>query len=91
MTDEARTEWACPRDGSAMEPMGRRSGAWRCPVCRGIFLDVETMRRGREGRPPAWLPVALSLGLSLLMTFAVRRLRRRRGTPLESSTGDPTA
>jgi hypothetical protein len=60
-----------------MQPMGRRSGAYRCPGCRGIFIDPEAMRRGGGGRPPKWSPVVTSVLMSLLATFVVRRLRRR--------------
>ena len=74
MTDETETAWKCPKDGAAMRPLGRRSGAWRCPGCRGIFIDTEAMRRGR---PPKWAPVVTSVLMSLLATFVVRRLRRR--------------
>ncbi len=62
-----------------MAQMGRRGrgGAWRCPTCGGIFIDVATMRRGRGGRPPAWVPVLSSVAWSLLALAVVRRLRRR--------------
>ena len=40
MTDETQTEWKCPKDGTAMKPQGRRSRAWRCPTCKGIFMDT---------------------------------------------------
>jgi hypothetical protein len=75
MTDETQTEWKCLKDGAAMQPMGRRGrgGAWRCPTCRGIFIDSEAMRRGR---PPWWAPVLTSVILSLLATVVVRRLRK---------------
>jgi hypothetical protein len=64
-----------------MAPMGRRGrgGAWRCPDCGGMFIDVTTMRRGRGGRPPAWVPVLSSVAWSLLALAVVRRLRRRPG------------
>jgi hypothetical protein len=77
MTDETPTAWQCPKDGTAMQPMGRRAGAWRCPECRGIFIDTGAMRRGRAGRAPAWAPVVVSVLASLLATVLVRRLRRR--------------
>ena len=76
-TAKTSTAWSCPKDGTAMQPMGRRSGTYRCPECRGIFIDTEAMRRGRGGRPPKWLPVVTSALFSLLVTFVVRRLRRR--------------
>jgi hypothetical protein len=79
VTDETKTAWPCPKDGSAMQPMGRRGrgGAWRCPACRGVFIDTEAMRRGRGGQPPMWAPFVMSVLMSLLATFVVRRLRRR--------------
>ena len=85
MTEEKQIEWPCPKDGSAMQPMGRRGrgGAWRCPECRGVFIDTEAMRRGRAGRPSKWSPVVTSVVMSLLATFVVRRLRRRRMSPTE--------
>jgi hypothetical protein len=81
MTDVADKAWACPKDGTAMEPLGRRGRgkAWRCPACHGVFLDVEGMRRDRQDRrPPKWVPVASSLVLSVVMTALVRRLARCR-------------
>jgi hypothetical protein len=83
-TDEAKGALACPKDGRTMEPVGRRGrgGAYRCPACKGVFLDTEAMRRGRGGSPPAWARVAMSVLLSVLMsvgmTLLVRRLRQRR-------------
>ena len=76
MRDVAEKAWACPKDGTEMAPIGRRSGAWRCPACRGVFIDTEAMRRGRCGRPQKWAPVVTSVVVSLLATFVVRRLRR---------------
>jgi len=79
VTEETVTAWPCPKDGTAMQPMGRRrrGGAWRCPTCRGVFIDTEAMRRGRGGQPPMWAPFVMSLLMSVLATFVVRRLRRR--------------
>jgi tRNA(Ile2) C34 agmatinyltransferase TiaS len=77
MTDETQTAWQCPKDGTVMQPLGRRSGAWRCPTCKGIFMDTEAMRRGRAGSPPWWVPVVTSVLVSLLATVVARRLRRR--------------
>jgi hypothetical protein len=57
-----------------MQAFGRRSGAWRCPACKGIFIDAEAMRRGR---PPKWSPMLMSILMSLLATAVVRRMRRR--------------
>jgi hypothetical protein len=74
MTDETQTTWNCPKDGGTMQPLGRRSGTWRCPTCQGIFVDTGAMR---EGRPPWWAPVVTSVLLSLLARAVVRRMRRR--------------
>lgn len=76
MTEQTQTPWLCPKDGTAMGPMGRRSGAWRCPECKGVFIDTEAMRRG-GGQTPKWAPAVTSVLLSLLLTFVVRRLLRR--------------
>ncbi len=84
MTEETRTAWRCPKDGAAMQPMGRRSGTYRCPECKGVFIDTEAMRRGRGGRPPKWAPVVTSVLLSLLATFLVRQLRRHVSEPSRS-------
>jgi hypothetical protein len=86
MTDQTTTAWQCPKDGAAMQPMGRRGrgGAWRCPRCQGIFIDTEAMRRGRAGRPTWWAPVVTSVAVSLLTTFVARRLRKR--PPKQSSS-----
>lgn len=73
MSDESETAWKCPKDGTAMQPLGRRSGAWRCPTCKGMFLDTESMRRGR---PSKWSPVVMSIVMSLLARAVVRHLRR---------------
>jgi hypothetical protein len=67
-----------------MQPLGRRSGAWRCPTCKGIFIDTEAMRRGRAGSRPWWAPVVTSILVSLLATVVARRLRKR--LPKESSS-----
>ena len=74
MRDASETAWNCPKDGTAMKSQGRRSGAWRCPTCKGIFIDTEAMRRGR---PPKWSPVLTSVLVSLLATAVARGLRRR--------------
>jgi tRNA(Ile2) C34 agmatinyltransferase TiaS len=73
MTDETQTAWKCPKDGTAMQAFGRRSGAWRCPACKGMFMDTAAMRRGR---PPKWSPVLTSILMSLLARAVVRHLRR---------------
>ena len=78
MTEVAQTAFPCPKDGTAMVPMARGDGVRRCPKCRAVFIDPEAMRRGGGGRPPKWSPVVTSVFLSLLATFVVRRLRRRR-------------
>jgi Transcription factor zinc-finger len=74
MADETGTAWTCPKHGVAMKSFGRRSGAWRCPTCRGIFMDTEEMRRRR---PPTWQPVLTSVLVSLAATAVARRVRRR--------------
>jgi Transcription factor zinc-finger len=79
MTDETQTEWKCPKDGTAMQPQGRRSRAWRCPTCKGIFMDTEAIRRGRARW---WSPILTSLLMSLLARAVVRHLR---GRPTEQS------
>ena len=79
MADETQIAWTCPKDGAAMQPLGRRGRgrAWRCPTCRGIFLDTEAMRRGRAEKPPWWVPIVTSVVMSLLARAVVRHLRRR--------------
>ena len=74
MTDETGKAWMCPKDGTVMQPLGRRPGAWRCPTCKGMFMDTEAMRRGR---PPKWSPILTSIVMSLLTRAVVRHLRRR--------------
>ena len=74
MTDENVTAWKCPKDGTVTQPLGRRSGAWRCPTCRGVFIDTGARP---QGRPPWWAPVLTSLAISLLARFVARRLGRR--------------
>lgn len=83
MTEETQTAWACPKDGTAMEPRGRRGRGrvWRCPACQGIFLDVEAWRSGRQGQPLKWLPIVMSITMSIALTVLVRRLRRRSKEP----------
>jgi hypothetical protein len=83
MTDETTSVWKCPRDGAVMQPLGRRGrgGAWRCPICRAIFLDTKAME---QGRPPWWAPVVTSVLVSLLATVVARRLRKR--PPEQSSS-----
>ncbi len=78
--DNTNVEMTCPKDGSTMEAFGRRrrSGAYRCPTCQSVFLDVATLRQGRASRPPAWAPVLVSVLMSVGMTLLVRRLRRGR-------------
>ena len=76
MTDVAQRAWACPKDGTEMAPMGRRSNAWRCPACKAVFLDVEAMGRGRTGKPPLWVPVISSVAMAAIATVIARRLFR---------------
>lgn len=83
MTSEAmaaETMLACPKDGAAMVPASRRGrgSMYRCPSCSGVFLDLEAVRRGRANRQSAWVPVVVSVLMSLAMTVLVRRLRRPR-------------
>jgi hypothetical protein len=73
MTDETGNVWQCPKDGAVMQGLGRRSGAWRCPTCKGLFMDTEAMR---QRRPPTWSPVLMSVLMSVLATVVARRLRR---------------
>ena len=74
MTDGTQTAWQCPKDGTAMQPQGRRSRAWRCPTCKGIFMDTEAMRRGR---PPWWSPILTSVVRP--KACRGRTLRKERG------------
>jgi hypothetical protein len=74
MSNETKTAWQCPKDGTAMTPLGPRSGAWRCPTCKGMFMDTEAMRRGR---PSKWSPILTSILMSLVARAVVRRMRRR--------------
>jgi hypothetical protein len=73
------TMMACPKDGAAMGPIGRRAGAYRCPDCRGVFIDVAAMGRRRVEPMPMWAPFVVSVLMSVGMTLLVRRLRRRSG------------
>ncbi len=79
LTAEPESAMACPKDGAAMAPVGRRgrSGAYRCPECKSMFIDVEAMRHGAAGRAPMWSPFVMSVVMSVLMTVIVRRLRHR--------------
>jgi hypothetical protein len=77
MGDETAATWACPKDGATMAQMGRRSGAWRCPTCRGIFIDTERMRHGRRGQPSIWQTALMSLFWGWLAMKVVRRLLHR--------------
>jgi hypothetical protein len=77
MADEEAKSWACPKDGTEMAPMGRRTAAWRCPACKAVFLDVEAMRRGRTGKPPVWAPVVGSVAVAAVATLIARRFLRR--------------
>jgi len=76
VTDETPTAWPCPKDGTAMAQMGRRTSAWRCPTCRGIFIDTEAMRRMR-GRPAGGSQVLMAVFWSLLALVVLRRMCRR--------------
>jgi Transcription factor zinc-finger len=76
---EPESAMACPKDGTSMEPLSRRrrGAAYRCPECKGVFLDLEAVRRGRSGQPPMWAPFVMSVLMSVGMTLLVRRLRHR--------------
>ena len=74
MTEENVTARKCPKDGTVMQPLGRRSGARRCPTCRGVFIDTGARP---QGRPQWWAPVLSSIAISLLARFVARRLGRR--------------
>ena len=78
-TMESPNAMTCPKDGTAMAPFGRsgRGGAYRCPVCKSVFLDVEAMRHGRSRQQMTMAPLVMSIALSLVMTALVRRLRHR--------------
>ncbi len=80
MTEEMPAPLACPKDGAEMSPTGRRPGVWRCPACRSVFVDVAAARagRGRAALIPVVASVLLSVGLSLLVTVVVRRLRAQQ-------------
>jgi len=74
MADVTSTARQCPNDGTTLQPLGGRSGAWRCPHCKTTFADLIAVRRGRA---PKWSPVLTSILVSLLATAVVRHLRRR--------------
>ncbi len=78
-TMESPSAMTCPKDGTAMAAMGRsgRGGAYRCPVCKSVFLDVEAMRHGRSRQQMTWAPLVMSIAMSLVVTALVRRLRHR--------------
>ena len=76
MSDETGLPWGCPKDGAEMAQKGRRTGAWRCPECGGLFIDTEAMRRGR--RPPTWPRILKNVLIGLLVVNVVRRLRQHR-------------
>lgn len=78
-TMESPSAMNCPKDGTAMAPLGRRSrgGAYRCAACKSVFLDVEAMRHGRSRQQMTWAPLVMSIALSLVVTALVRRLRHR--------------
>ena len=79
LTTESPTTMTCPKDGTAMAAMGRsgRGGAYRCPACRSVFLDVEAMRQGRSRQQMTMAPLVMSIAISLIVTALVRRIRHR--------------
>ena len=77
MTEKAGTGMPCPKDASAMKPMGRRASAWRCPTCQGVFIDTTAMRRGRSGRRPRFGQIVMNVLVIVAVTRLVRRLRAR--------------
>ncbi|MFI5262047.1 MAG: zf-TFIIB domain-containing protein [Candidatus Limnocylindrales bacterium] len=81
---------ACPKDGTSMAPVGRRGrgGAYRCPTCTGVFLDVAAMRLGRARQPMMLAPFVMSVLMSLGMTLLVRRRRHRTAPPAEVPASD---
>ncbi len=87
-TMESPSAMTCPKDGTAMAPLGRRGrgGAYRCPVCKSVFLDVEAMRHGRSRQQMTWAPLVMSIAMSLVMTALVRRLRHRHATEAPAPT-----
>jgi hypothetical protein len=62
-----------------MQPVGRRGGVWRCPVCRGIFVDTRAMRRYRAGPPPWFAVLAVGLGVVLVTRLLRCRCRNEAG------------
>jgi len=88
-TIEPASGMVCPKDGTAMAPMGRsgRGGAYRCPACKGMFLDVEAMRHGRSRQQMRVAPLVMSIAMSLLMTALVRRFRHRHAQPAAAPAG----
>lgn len=78
-TTDSPAAMTCPKDGTAMAPMGRsgRGGAYRCPACKSVFLDLEAMRHGRSRQQMRVAPLVMSIAMSLVMTALVRRLRHR--------------
>ena len=75
VVSQTETNWTCPKDGTVMKPLGRRSGAWRCPTCRSMFIDREGARRGG---PPMVARMLMNVAMGLAVTAIVRRLRRRK-------------
>ena len=88
-TMESPSPMTCPKDGTVMAAMGRsgRGGAYRCPVCKSVFLDIEAMRHGRSRQQMRVAPLVMSIAMSLVMTALVRRLRHRHAP----TTAAPTA
>jgi hypothetical protein len=93
MLHEVPTELTCPKDGSVMASMGRRGrgGAYRCPECKGVFLDIGAMRAARGAQPPWWAPVVSSLLVSIAMAMLVRRVRRGTRAHAAAASGPEPA
>jgi hypothetical protein len=77
MKEQVATTMPCPKDATAMKPIGRRASAWRCPTCQGVFIDTTAMRQGRTGRRPRLGRTVMNVLVVVAVTRLVRRLRAR--------------
>ena len=58
-----------------MERLGRGRGyAYRCPTCRGVFLDIEGVRARRAGGPPVAPRALTNVVASVMALLVIRRL-----------------